>query len=300
MKKVPFYGVEKTEDHPFACVQMIAGYYGAEIPVKTFRQFTDENEITSLISLSKIAENIGLTIHRKKITLAEINGNTPLIVQLKNKKFMVVEKATGKKIHTIYPEYGRVKYPHFLFKKMFIQESDGKGSSMLLTPGKEFDFLAKKYHGKIRKVYKVTIPALQRRLLLMKIALITVVVAFLTVAFITRKTDQEFNENVLIYQQAELLRKQQLENYIQQSRMILDNYNMLQKNSIDSLQIKTITDVIKYRHIGEYYQQQFDNIYKSKEGTDSTYAIFLQMLYTVSASAQEIEEKLGEEESEKK
>jgi hypothetical protein len=295
MKKVPFYGVEKTEDHPFACVQMIAGYHGAEIPLKTIRQFTDENEITSLVQLSKIAENIGLNTHRKKISLDELKSYLPLIVQLRNKKFMVVYKFTTKKIFTIYPEYGKVKYPHYLFKKMFIQEKEGKGSCMVLTPGNDFNLLAKKYHGKIRRIFKVTIPALQRRLLLTRIVLIAFIVAVLTVAFINRKSEQEFTENTLLYEQAELLRKQQLENYIQQSKTALDNYNFLQKNSIDSLQVKTITDILKYRHIGDYYRQHYDKMYKQKDGVDSTYAVFLQMYFSISNSAHEIENTFEED-----
>lgn len=101
------------------CLKMIANYYGNKCSLNTLRKQCSINEKgTSLFSICKVAEALGMECYAVKINYYELDKRKvlPCIAIWKEKHYVIIEKIANKIISIVDPAVGYIKYP----KKLFI------------------------------------------------------------------------------------------------------------------------------------------------------------------------------------
>ena len=98
-----------------ACLKIISKYYGKYYSLQYLRDLCGiTREGVSLYDISYAAEKIGLRTVSVKATLKDLIQKVPLpcIIHWNNDHFVVVYKATEKKIHVSDPAKGLISYSH--------------------------------------------------------------------------------------------------------------------------------------------------------------------------------------------
>ncbi|MBL7727563.1 MAG: peptidase domain-containing ABC transporter, partial [Dinghuibacter sp.] len=95
-KKFRFLPQTERMDCGAACLQMIVQYYGASLPLETFRQLSFSGKTgTSFYNLAQAAEQVGFITHVVQSTLRELIEETPFpaIIHWNHNHFVVVVSA---------------------------------------------------------------------------------------------------------------------------------------------------------------------------------------------------------------
>lgn len=121
-----------------ACLKMAANHYGREVSWARLRQLSHVGRLgVSLLGISRAAEAIGFKTLGVSITLEQLVQDAPLpaILHWNQQHFVVVYKATTKKIHVADPAHGRVTFTHAEFVQHWQHKrQDGHGVALLLEP----------------------------------------------------------------------------------------------------------------------------------------------------------------------
>lgn len=113
------------------CLQIVSKYYGKHIPIEHLRTIGNASRIgTSLLGISKAAEEIGFRATGLKLTFDKLATEVPLpvIVHWNQKHFVVVYKINKKYVFLSDPASGLVKYTHKEFITNWIGSEAGKES----------------------------------------------------------------------------------------------------------------------------------------------------------------------------
>lgn len=120
------------------CLRIIAKHYGKLIPIDTARSISNKDRVgTSLLGLSRAAEQLGFKSIGAKVRFADLLDNTlfPCIAFWNQKHFVVVYKIKNKRVYVSDPAQGRVKYDYATFKKHWAgSERAEEGVILLLEP----------------------------------------------------------------------------------------------------------------------------------------------------------------------
>ena len=126
------------------CIQMIGKYYGKDLDVKQLERVSKMDETgTSLFGLGEAANSVGLENISVKIPFTALVEDAPLpaIVHWNQNHFVVVYRATKRKIYVADPEKGKIEYTKKEFCENWIAPSDkseNEGLVMLLERTENF------------------------------------------------------------------------------------------------------------------------------------------------------------------
>ncbi len=124
-----------------ACLKIISKYYGKYYSLQYLRDLCGiTREGVSLYDISYAAEKIGLRTVSVKATLKDLIQKVPLpcIIHWNNDHFVVVYKATEKKIHVSDPAKGLISYSHQEFRNNWCKTTTDIGIVMALEPMANF------------------------------------------------------------------------------------------------------------------------------------------------------------------
>ena len=124
-----------------ACLKIISKYYGKYYSLQYLRDLCGiTREGVSLYDISYAAEKIGLRTVSVKATLKDLIQKVPLpcIIHWNNDHFVVVYKATEKKIHVSDPAKGLISYSHQEFRNNWCKTATDIGIVMALEPMANF------------------------------------------------------------------------------------------------------------------------------------------------------------------
>lgn len=124
-----------------ACLKIIAKYYGKYYSLQYLRDLCGiTREGVSLLDISYAAEKIGLRTVSIKVTISDLTDRVPFpaIVHWDDNHFIVVYKATSKKIYVSDPEIGLVSYNQEQFKSKWYKQNQSYGVLMVLEPMANF------------------------------------------------------------------------------------------------------------------------------------------------------------------
>lgn len=129
-----------TMDCGPACLKLIAKFYGKYYSIQYLRDKCGiSREGVSFLDLSYAAENIGLRSLSLKVTVEEVFEKIPLpcIIHWAESHFVVVYKATKKKVYVSDPARGLISYSYSEFKDKWYKKN-GKGVLLALAPQADF------------------------------------------------------------------------------------------------------------------------------------------------------------------
>ncbi len=140
-RKFPTYRQHDAMDCGPACIKIVAQWYGKALLLEQLRSLCGTTRSgTSMFGLSKAAEQVGFTTDAVQLNIGDLIelNMFPCIVYWQQKHYVVVYKATQKKVYVSDPAHGLVVY----LKQEFLNGwtgSDNTGIALLLEPGKEFN-----------------------------------------------------------------------------------------------------------------------------------------------------------------
>lgn len=124
-----------------ACLKIIAKYYGKYYSLQYLRDLCGiTREGVSMLDISYAADKIGLRTVSVTVTIRELVNRLPLpcIIHWDNDHFIVVYKATDKRIYVSDPARGLTSYTHEQFKEKWYKENQKVGIVMALEPMANF------------------------------------------------------------------------------------------------------------------------------------------------------------------
>jgi ATP-binding cassette subfamily B protein len=124
-----------------ACLKIIAKYYGKYYSLQYLRDLCGiTREGVSFLDISYAAEKIGLRSLSVKADLNDLINKVllPCVIHWNNDHFIVVYKATPKKIYVSDPAKGLLSYSHQQFKEKWYKENKNYGVLMALEPMANF------------------------------------------------------------------------------------------------------------------------------------------------------------------
>ncbi|PTM04031.1 MAG: ABC transporter ATP-binding protein [Bacteroidetes bacterium] len=121
-----------------ACLKMVAMHHGREVSWPRLRQLSHVGRLgVSLLGISRAAETLGFKTLGVSISLEQLVTDAPLpaIVHWNQQHFVVVYKATAKKIYVADPAHGLVTFtPTEFVQHWQHKRQDGQGVALLLEP----------------------------------------------------------------------------------------------------------------------------------------------------------------------
>lgn len=124
-----------------ACLKIIAKYYGKYYSLQYLRDLCGiTREGVSLLDISYAADKIGLRTVSVKITITDLINRValPAIVHWDNNHFIVIYKATPKRIYISDPAKGLISYTIEEFKDKWYKNNESYGVLMVLEPMANF------------------------------------------------------------------------------------------------------------------------------------------------------------------
>ncbi|NDV64203.1 peptidase domain-containing ABC transporter [Bacteroides sp. 224] len=124
-----------------ACIKIIAKYYGKYYSLQYLRDLCGiTREGVSLLDISYAADKIGLRSISVKVTIDDLVSRVilPAIIHWDNNHFIVIYKATVKKIYVSDPARGLVSYTYEKFKEKWYKNDEPYGILMALEPMANF------------------------------------------------------------------------------------------------------------------------------------------------------------------
>lgn len=124
-----------------ACLKIIAKYYGKYYSLQYLRDLCGiTREGVSFLDISYAADKIGLRTISVQITIDELVNKLPLpcIIHWDNDHFVVVYKATQRKIYVSDPAKGSTFYTHDEFIGKWYKKEENTGFAMALDPMANF------------------------------------------------------------------------------------------------------------------------------------------------------------------
>jgi ATP-binding cassette, subfamily B, bacterial len=140
VNQFPFYRQMDAMDCGPACLQMIAKYFAKSISLENLRQRCALNrQGVSLLGISRAAEELGFRTLPTKATLKQLVEDAPLpcIAHWQQQHFIVVYRATPRKIYVADPAKGRLVYTAEEFQRQWCSvtgTNDAFGVLLLLEP----------------------------------------------------------------------------------------------------------------------------------------------------------------------
>lgn len=131
--KFPNYRQLDRMDCGPTCVQMVAKYFGLDVPRETLRKrCTLQKNGTSFEGMIHGLKTLGIEALAVKADFAELETELPLplIAHWNNNHFVVVHKVSKRRIYVSDPALGLVSYPHADFKQNW--SPDGAGLAVLV------------------------------------------------------------------------------------------------------------------------------------------------------------------------
>ena len=138
-RRFPSYLQMDEMDCGSTCVGMVAEYYGRKVPLEQLRQTCASNrDGVSLQNLVSAFDSIAIEAFAIESSLAELINEIPLpaIAHWENDHFVVVYKATEKKVSIADPQLGKISYPPADFREKWTNASTG--ILLLCEPKKDF------------------------------------------------------------------------------------------------------------------------------------------------------------------
>lgn len=123
------------------CLQMISKHYGKNFSLERLRELSYlTRDGVSIQGISYAAETIGMRTMGAKLSWEELTKKAPLpcIVHWEGNHFIVVYKATFKKVWIADPAKGKQVYNQSEFCEKWTEEGTNKGISLLLEPTPKF------------------------------------------------------------------------------------------------------------------------------------------------------------------
>lgn len=124
-----------------ACLKIIAKYYGKYYSLQYLRDLCGiTREGVSLLDISYAADKIGLRSISVKVTIDDLVARIvlPAVIHWDNNHFIVIYKATSKKIYVSDPAKGLTSYTHDQFKEKWYKNDEPYGILMVLEPMANF------------------------------------------------------------------------------------------------------------------------------------------------------------------
>ncbi len=124
-----------------ACLKIIAKYYGKYYSLQYLRDLCGiTREGVSLLDISYAADKIGLRSISVKVTIDDLVARIvlPAIIHWDNNHFIVIYKATNKRIYVSDPARGLTSYAHEQFKEKWYKNDEPYGILMALEPMANF------------------------------------------------------------------------------------------------------------------------------------------------------------------
>jgi ATP-binding cassette subfamily B protein len=121
--KFPHFQQYDSMDCGAACLQIIAKYYGRNLPLKYLRDLCYvTHEGVNMFNLCKAAEKVGFRTLPLKVDFAGLKDKIPLpcIIHWEYNHFIVVYKITKKKVFVSDPIAGLISYSHVEFNKRWL------------------------------------------------------------------------------------------------------------------------------------------------------------------------------------
>ncbi|HEV2483309.1 MAG TPA: peptidase domain-containing ABC transporter [Puia sp.] len=160
----PYFRQYDTMDCGPTCVRIIAKYYGKDYGLQSLREKCNIGRTgVSMFGISKAAESIGFKTVGAKVTREQLAGEVqlPCIAHWNQNHFVVVYKATRKKVSVSNPDKGLITYEMNEFLRHWSvngQESKGEpeGVVLILEPTERFYELesVRAYNGGILDLLK--------------------------------------------------------------------------------------------------------------------------------------------------
>jgi ATP-binding cassette subfamily B protein len=124
-----------------ACLKIIAKYYGKYYSLQYLRDLCGiTREGVSLLDISYAADKIGLRSISVKATIDDLVARIvlPAVIHWDNNHFIVIYKATNKRIYVSDPARGLMSYTHEQFKEKWYKKDEPYGILMALEPMANF------------------------------------------------------------------------------------------------------------------------------------------------------------------
>lgn len=124
-----------------ACLKIIAKYYGKYYSLQYLRDLCGiTREGVSLLDISYAADKIGLRSISVKVTIDDLVARIvlPAIIHWDNNHFIVIYKATNKRIYVSDSARGLTSYAHEQFKEKWYKNDELYGILMALEPMANF------------------------------------------------------------------------------------------------------------------------------------------------------------------
>ncbi|MFD2967732.1 peptidase domain-containing ABC transporter [Sphingobacterium bambusae] len=124
-----------------ACLKIIAKFYGKYYSLQYLRDLCGiTREGVSLLDISYAADKIGLRSISVKITIIDLITRIalPAVIHWDNNHFVVIYKATNKRIYVSDPAKGLISYTHEQFVEKWYKNDEPYGVLMVLEPMANF------------------------------------------------------------------------------------------------------------------------------------------------------------------
>ncbi|GAB6121417.1 peptidase domain-containing ABC transporter [Dysgonomonas termitidis] len=141
LKSFPHECQMDAKDCGPACLKIIAKYYGKYYSLQYLRDLCGiTREGVSLLDISYAADKIGLRSISVKVTIDDLVARVvlPAVIHWDNNHFIVIYKATNKKIYVSDPAKGLVSYTHEQFREKWYKKDEPYGVLMALEPMANF------------------------------------------------------------------------------------------------------------------------------------------------------------------
>lgn len=125
------------EDCGAACLAMVLCHHGCDVTLSQAKQAcANTRNGMSLHALNVAAQSVGFATRAVRLPVEALQEAEalPCIVHWKERHFIVVYRATERRIYTADPAMGRVSYTKEEFAKLWTHDASGNGFALLLEP----------------------------------------------------------------------------------------------------------------------------------------------------------------------
>ncbi|MDR1763486.1 MAG: peptidase domain-containing ABC transporter [Dysgonamonadaceae bacterium] len=141
IKRFPHEYQLDAKDCGPACLKIISKYYGKYYSLQYLRDLCGlTREGVSLLDISYAAEKIGLRSISVRVSMHDLTERVPLpaIIHWDNNHFVVIYRATGKRVSVSDPARGLVSYSFEAFREKWYKPGESSGVLMALEPMASF------------------------------------------------------------------------------------------------------------------------------------------------------------------
>lgn len=139
MNKNDFSKCDYIETTGISCLYIISKHYGKPFSPEQIKEENGHPKPSSLLSLSNVADNIGLKSIITPLPFSEWNKTnlTPFVIQWEKKHFVVISELNKKFVKVIDPLNGHIKYKTKEFNEEW-KNKNGKEEILSIQPSSSF------------------------------------------------------------------------------------------------------------------------------------------------------------------